>query len=106
MPFFKEIFARTRFMQIHWMLDVESITGAGVPITRADKLKNVLEYLRRKCQELFIPSQNIAIDESTIGFKGRVAFKMYNPAKPTKWGLRVYVAADSDTNYICYFEPY
>ena len=107
MPFFKDVFARKRFMQIHWMLHVESITAnTGAPRMRADKLRKVLDYVKRKCQELFIPSQNIALDESTIAFKGRVAFKMYNPAKPTKWGLRVYVIADCDTNYICNFEPY
>ena len=31
---------------------------------------------------------------------------MYNPNKPTKWGLHVYVLADSSTGYISAFQPY
>ena len=49
---------------------------------------------------------NISIDESTIGFKGKIGFLTYNPKKPTKWGLRVYVMADSATSYIYSFVPY
>jgi len=50
--------------------------------------------------DYFQPGLNIAIDESTIAFKGRFSGKMYNPMKPTKWVLRVYVLADSATGYI------
>ncbi|EEC19495.1 conserved hypothetical protein, partial [Ixodes scapularis] len=52
------------------------------------------------------PGPNICVDESTVGFKGRVSFKCYNPQKPTKWGLRVYVLADCRTGYMSAFEPY
>jgi len=55
---------------------------------------------------MFSPGQNISIDESTIAFKGRVIFKRYNPQKPTKWGIRVYTVADSETAFICGFVPY
>ena len=41
-----------------------------------------------------------------MGFKGRISFKTYNPQKPTKWGLRVYVLCDSENGYISTFEPY
>jgi len=46
------------------------------------------------------------LDESTMVLKGRISFKCYNPQKPTKWGLRVYVIAESETSYISAFEPY
>ena len=32
-----------------------------------------------------------------IGFKGRVSFIQYCPLKPTKWGLKAFVLADSET---------
>jgi hypothetical protein len=31
---------------------------------------------------------------------------MYNPQKPTKWGLRLYVIADSTIRYVCGLVPY
>src|ERR1051325_10192092 len=75
-------------------------------MTKAAKVHNLVSYIRDKCLEHFIPLRDIAIDESTIGFKGRVSLKTYNPQKPTEWGLRVYVLADSSTSYICVFQPY
>ncbi|CAI7992357.1 PiggyBac transposable element-derived protein 4, partial [Geodia barretti] len=35
-----------------------------------------------------------------IGFKGRLTFIQYMPKKPTKWGLKAYVLADSTTGYM------
>ena len=41
----------------------------------------------------------MSIDESMIGFKGRLSFLQYMPKKPTKWGMKAYVLADSKTGY-------
>ena len=43
--------------------------------------------------------REIAIDESMIGFKGRLHFIQYMPDKPTKWGMKAFVLADSRTGY-------
>jgi hypothetical protein len=45
--------------------------------------------------------KSIAIDESTVGFKSKLIFKIYNPKKkPMKWGIRLFVLAGSDTGYV------
>lgn len=103
-PFFVDVFARYRFLQIHWMLHAAPLNGGGTG--KGAKVQNVMDCVSGKSLEYFIPGPNIAIDESTIAFKGRVSCKMYNPNKPTKWGLRVYVLADSSTGYISAFQPY
>ncbi len=33
-------------------------------------------------------------------FKGRLGFKQYMKAKPTKWGIKVFVLADSINGYV------
>jgi hypothetical protein len=66
----------------------------------------MVDYLDRKFREYYIPGRNTCIDESIIGFKERVIFKCFNPKKPTKWGFRVYVLADSVTLDITCIEPY
>jgi Transposase IS4 len=107
-PFFKSIFSRTRYLQIYWALHINPPPAqptAGVS-TRGHKVKRVVDYIDEKCRENFVPGEKIAIDESTVAFKGRILFKMYNPAKPTKWGLRVYVLADSETGYVSVLVPY
>ncbi|KAG0411154.1 hypothetical protein HPB47_011720 [Ixodes persulcatus] len=78
---------------------------SGQP-TRGSKVRNVVSYIDSKCREHFKPGPKICVDESTMGFKGRVSFKCYNPQKPTKWGLRVYILADCATGYVSAFEPY
>ena len=40
------------------------------------------------------------MDETMIGFKGRLNFIQYMPEKPTKWGMKAYVLADSRTGYM------
>ena len=37
------------------------------------------------CEALFT-NQRLSIDESMIAYKGRLSFKQYLPAKPTKYG--------------------
>ena len=35
-----------------------------------------------------------------VGFKGVVGFRQYCQLKPTKWGLKSFVLADSETGYV------
>ena len=76
------------------------------PVTLGSKISNVIKYVQQKCLENFTPRQNIAVDESTVRFRGRISFKTYNPQKPTKWGLRVYVLSNSASEYISSFHSY
>ena len=105
-PFFLDVFSRRRFLQIHWRFRMKSPEPTTAPITRGGKVHHFVNYLQKKCLELFTPGRNVAVDESTVGYKGRIIFKTYNPQKPTKWGMRVYVLSDCETGYISCFEPY
>ncbi|UYV81604.1 hypothetical protein LAZ67_20001674 [Cordylochernes scorpioides] len=86
---FPKVFTRQRFLQIFWMLHLSEPTPADAPIhTGTQKAQHYLSYLSNKFLSIFKPSKNIAIDESTVGYKGKISFKTYNPQKPRKWGLR------------------
>ena len=50
--------------------------------------------------------QSCAIDEAMIPFKGRLKFKQYMKDKPTKWGIKVFVLADSQTGYVKRLQVY
>jgi hypothetical protein len=69
-------------------------------------VKNVSEYIDNKCKELYVPKRNVAIDESTVVFKGRIQFKCYNPKKPTKWSLRILCLCDSENGCVFSYIPY
>ena len=48
----------------------------------------------------------MAVDESMVKHKGRSRFVQYMPAKPTRWGLKVWVLAESVTGYVVHAIPY
>lgn len=105
-PFFSDIFSRDRFHQIFWTLHVSSKDPNARTRSRRDKISNIVVHLQEKFMEYFVPPYELSLDESTISFKGKIYFKQYNPKKPIKWGLKVFVLSDSRTGYIYTFEPY
>lgn len=74
--------------------------------TRIQKVSNFIDYIDGKFQQHFTPDREISIDESVVKFKGKISFIMYNPKKPTKWGIRIYVLIDIRTGYIYAMLPY
>ena len=67
---------------------------------RGHKITPLISTLIEKFNEHYEPYQEISVDESMIGFKGRVIFRMYCPKKPTKWGLLVKTVACPHTGYL------
>jgi hypothetical protein len=106
-PFFMDVFCCLRFLQMFWMLHlVPPVTAQGGVRTQGNKVKNVSEYIDNKCKELYIPGKNVAINEITVGFKGRIQFKCYSLKKTTKWGLRIFCLCDSENGYVFSHIPY
>ena len=66
---------------------------------------NVVPILRN-AQRCYSPKKNISIDEGVIAFKGRLSFRQYLPAKPTKYGIKVWMAADASNGYVVNFSVY
>ena len=64
------------------------------------KLRPFLEPLIANFQQAYIPHRELSVDEAMVGFKGRLSFIQYLPKKPTKWGMKSYVLADSSTGYV------
>ena len=96
LPFFRSVFSRDRFLQIFGSLH------AGDPddTTKKGKIQPLLDRLSASFEAAFLPSKQIAVDESVISFKGRVSFKQYLKGKPNPWGIKAFVLADSSTGYM------
>lgn len=73
---------------------------------RIDKVRPLLDRLLATFQSVFYPGRDVSVDETMVGFKGRVGFRQYCPLKPTKWGLKSFVLADSETGFILNIIPY
>ncbi len=102
MPFFSDVFSRDKFLLLFWNLHF-----AVRDIKVKDSLiKPVIEKINLKCRVHYLPSSRVAVDESTILFKGRFGSIVYNPKKPVKSGVKAFVLADSSNGYIFSFKLY
>ena len=64
----------------------------------ADKLHKVesfIDYCRSRCLALYQPRQQLAIDEHMVKSRHRSGILQYIKDKPTKWGIKLWVLADS-----------
>ena len=73
---------------------------------RLHKVRPLVEMVKDNCLKQYHPSRHNSIDEAMVGFKGRIGFKQYLPAKPTKRGYKVWCRADSCNGYLCDFNIY
>ena len=52
------------------------------------------------------PTKNISVHEGMIALWGRLSFRQNMPAKPTKYRIKVCMAADSSNGYVLNFDVY
>lgn len=76
------------------------------PKDKLTKVRTLMEFIRRKCMKLYQPYQNISIDERMVKNKGRYGFRQYIRDKPTKWGMKLWVLACSQSGYTYNFDIY
>ncbi|XP_063757603.1 piggyBac transposable element-derived protein 4-like [Eleginops maclovinus] len=99
--------SRDRFAIIWRYLHLQD--NDAIDVDRTDKLWKVrwyLDYLKDRFQELYEVNGFVSVDESMVKFKGRLSFRQYLPLKPTKWGIKVWVMAESSTGYVSNFQVY
>ena len=105
-PWFPSVMSRDRFLQILQCLHVnnnDNDTGND----KLFKLRPFLDHVVRQCKRLYKPNREVSVDEQMIGTKCRIGFRQYMPLKPThKWGIKVWVMADSVTGYCCNLQIY
>ena len=64
------------------------------------KVRPLVDKLVEAFQHHYQPKKNLSVDESIIGFKGRLSWIQYMPKKPTKWGIKTWTLADASNGYI------
>ncbi|XP_070562433.1 piggyBac transposable element-derived protein 4-like [Ptychodera flava] len=62
--------------------------------------------MHRRFMEEYQPHRQVSVDECMILFKGRLGIKQYEKSKPVKFGIKVWMLADSVTGYNYNFEVY
>lgn len=110
-PGFAKVMSRNRFQLllscIHFTDNTQIERDAtGRQKDPLAKLRRFMELITAKFRSVYYPRKEISIDEQMIGFKGRLTFKQFLPNKPTKWGIKAFVLAESTTSYVYEWDVY
>lgn len=70
------------------------------------KIRPLIDICEPTYLAVYTPERNIAIDESIVRFKGRIAFRQYLPNKPIRWGIKQYALCESRSGYALKFITY
>nr|XP_045585833.1 piggyBac transposable element-derived protein 4-like [Procambarus clarkii] len=78
----------------------------GQGVEKLIKVRSLMQYLLNRFKRIYIPNKNLSLDEGTMPWRGRLSFKTYNPNKPDKYGIKLYMLAEATSGYIYDFEIY
>ena len=98
--FFNQTMPRNRFHLISSFLHFNN--NDAMPSECTDKLykiRPIFETLVEKWQNMCAVGEHIAIDKAMLKWRGRLFFCIYNKDKPTKYGIKAYILADSASGY-------
>ena len=110
MPWFSTIMTRSKYFKISKYLHLVDSTKQK---KRGEdgydplyKVRPMIIKLSETFEKYYRPGQELAIDEMMIGTRCRIHFLQYIPKKPTKWGIKAFVNAESSSGYVLKFEIY
>jgi hypothetical protein len=109
-PGLAEIMPIRRFQQIwrffHISNNANMIPRGQPGYDKLYRVRPLLDIITPLFESEYVTHQNCAIDEAMIPYKGRLGFKQYMKDKPTKWGIKVFVLADSHNGYVKRLQVY
>jgi len=109
-PFFPKCMPRDRFWLLLTFLhlsDNSTMPGRNTPqFSPLNKLGILYNRIIHRFSRVYIPHQHISVDEGLVPWKGNLSFKVYNPDKPKKYGIKAYMLCDSHNGYVCKFKLY
>ena len=53
-----------------------------------------------KSSKYYVPNQNLTVDESMVGTRGRTSMLQYIPSKHTRFGVKLWVLVEAASSYI------
>jgi hypothetical protein len=64
------------------------------------KVSEMKDFLEERFKTLFIPGQQLSLDETLIRAFGRIKFKVRIVTKAARYGIKIYVVTDAATAYV------
>lgn len=109
-PAFGNIMPRDRFLNIltcfHLNNNEYAIPRGVDGYDPIYKVRPIYDVLSTRFRAVYVPTENICIDESMVPWKGRLFFRQYIPSKPERFGIKLYTLCESESGYVCDFDIY
>lgn len=104
----KATMSRNKFQFIHSVLRFDDYE------TRLQRRQNDCFAAVREVHTLFsnnctlhwTPHTHATVDEQILSFRGNCPIKIYDPSKPDRYGIKMYLICDSDNQYVFSIDPY
>jgi hypothetical protein len=98
-PFYSNTMKRDRFLHIlrflHFTDNNAEIDRKAYNYDRLWKIRTIFDTLNDAYQKYYNPSEDLAIDEVIVKFKGRVVFRQYIPKKHKRFGIKIFKLCDA-----------
>ncbi|XP_056091864.1 piggyBac transposable element-derived protein 4-like [Rhinichthys klamathensis goyatoka] len=113
-PFPATVMSRDRYRTISWNVhmshpdaDKENDRKRGTPEhDRLFRIKPLMDTIRHACKAIYHPKRNLAVDERMVACKAHTGMTQYMKARPTRWGFKLFVLADSSNGFTVDFSVY
>ncbi|XDV48341.1 hypothetical protein PO909_017767 [Leuciscus waleckii] len=113
-PFPATVMSRDRYRIISWNVhmshpdaDMDNDRKRGTrEHDRLFRVKPLMDTIRQACKAIYHPKRNLAVDERMVACKSHTGMTQYMKAKPTRWGFKLFVLADSSNGYTVDFSVY
>lgn len=109
-PSVSNIMTRDRFSKIlQYFHCNDSLSNPPKGQDGHDKLhhvRNIFDAVQQNLVNNYRPHRDVAVDEAMIPFRGRIGYRQYLPAKPCKFGVKVWELADSTNGYVYQMQVY
>nr|XP_039264879.1 uncharacterized protein LOC120340637 isoform X2 [Styela clava] len=107
---FNKIMPRSRFREIwHNLHFCDEALAPDAEDPKKDKLykiRGLLNIILPLFETCYTPGREISIDETLIPFKGRISFRQCIKTKRARFGIKVWVLAESSTGYVSRLQIY
>lgn len=100
-PIYRAAMSGSRFEQIRGNLrfDDRATRKQRPEMGRLAPIKNVFDMLMANLLLHYVPNHGLTLDEQLLAYKGRSAMIQYMPAKPAKFGIKIFWICDAVNGY-------
>lgn len=107
-PIFRTVMSKNRFVFLLCCLrfDSKATREERKKIDKFAAFREFWELFNQNCSAFYTASEYVTVDETILSFRGKCPFKMYNPAKPDKYGMKIVSLCDARTFFFCGGIPY